>query len=157
MKKILVSSLLALATAWCAGPASAQTQSTESQRPIDVVNAFDKMAFFDHHPTEAILKYVSPDFIEHDPHIAGGGRAGVLEYFSKGHRDWSATTTLRDTIDRTISEGDLVVIMHHVTTSPQDPGTLWIDISRVKDGLIVEHWAVGQPIPTDSKNPNTIY
>ncbi len=38
------------------------------------------------------------------------------------------------------------MVFHHVTMGPDDLGLAFVDIFRVEDGLIVEHWAVGQPV-----------
>ena len=58
---------------------------------------------------------------------------------------------------RVISEGDLVVVHSKFTTGPQDRGQAIIDIFRVADGKIVEHWDVIQAIPEQSANGNTMF
>lgn len=134
----------------CAAVAKPQSQMT----PVEVVNAFNQMGFFDHHPIEAAEKYIAPDMIEHDP-TTPSGRAGVIAYLKR--RDWSNASKLKDKIYQTVSQGDRVVVFHHVTQSPNDPGLAFVDIFRVKGGLIVEHWDVGQPVPKTSANKNGFF
>ena len=43
------------------------------------------------------------------------------------------------------------------TTGPEDRGEAIIDIFRVADGKIVEHWDVIQPVPEHSANGNTMF
>ena len=48
----------------------------------------------------------------------------------------------------------LVVLHHHPRMSPDDPGQAVVDIFRVEDGRIVEHWDVMQPVPAESGSDN---
>jgi predicted SnoaL-like aldol condensation-catalyzing enzyme len=38
--------------------------------------------------------------------------------------------------------------------TPDDRGSAVVDIFRVEDGKVAEHWDVVQPIPEDSANDN---
>ena len=40
---------------------------------------------------------------------------------------------------------------------PDDPGQVVVDIFRVDDGRIVEHWDVMQPAPTESNDDNGMF
>jgi len=118
-----------------------------------VVDAFDQMAFFDHKPVEAVMKYVSADVIEHDPTTANG-RQGILDYFKK--RDWSKSE-MQDKIYREIVQGDMVVVHHHIMDHPGDIGMAAVDIFRVENGLIVEHWDVLQQVPQQPANKLSMF
>jgi len=131
------------------GIVSAATPPTQSQlTPRQVVEAFQKLAFDEYKPVEAILKYISPDVVEHDPTIPST-RDAIIEYMKA--RDWTKGGPKSD-IKRIISEGEYVVVHHHLTRKPGEIGIAAVDIFRVKGGLIVEHWDVLQPIPSDSPN-----
>jgi predicted SnoaL-like aldol condensation-catalyzing enzyme len=41
--------------------------------------------------------------------------------------------------------------------SPDDLGQAVVDIFRVEDGRIVEHWDVLQPVPAESANSNGMF
>ena len=50
-------------------------------------------------------------------------------------------------IVRVISEEDLVVVHYKFTTGPDDRGQAIIDIFRIANGKLVEHWDVIQQSP----------
>ena len=55
---------------------------------------------------------------------------------------------------RTVADGDLVVVHTHERYNPDDPsdlGNIIMDIYRVKNGLIVEHWDAYMPVPPKDK------
>ncbi len=60
-------------------------------------------------------------------------------------------------VKRVIAEGDLVVLHYHLPMTPDDLGRAVVDIFRVEDGKIVEHWDVLQDVPAQSANNNTMF
>jgi predicted SnoaL-like aldol condensation-catalyzing enzyme len=56
-----------------------------------------------------------------------------------------------------IAEDDLVVTHGVVKFSADDPGTVAVDIFRLEDGKVVEHWDVLQPLPEESANPHPMF
>lgn len=60
-------------------------------------------------------------------------------------------------LKRAIAEDDLVVIHSHCKESATDIGAALVDIFRVENGLIVEHWDVEQAIPEKSANNNSMF
>jgi predicted SnoaL-like aldol condensation-catalyzing enzyme len=132
-----------------------QTDADRASPPGDkspkaIVNAFDQMGFIDHDPVAALKKYLSDDFIERNPEFAVPGAASdkqaMIDLFSK--RGWKPGEGAQDDIYLVIAEGPLVMVYHRVTFKPGTPGIAYADIFKVADGLITEHWAVGQPMPT---------
>ena len=55
----------------------------------------------------------------------------------------------RNEVKRAIAEGDLVVLHVHSVVIPGTPGRQIVDIFRVEDGKVVEHWDVIQEIPVE--------
>ena len=92
-------------------------------------------------------------FVEHSPHISGG-REGLFELFLGRYE---AYPELSMSIKRSASEGDLVWLHLHVKRTPDSRGAALMHIFRMKDGMIVEHWGVGQPVPENPKNNNTMF
>ena len=58
-------------------------------------------------------------------------------------------------IERVIAEGDVVVLHYHLEMSPDDLGRAVVDIFRVQDGQVVEHWDVLQDVPAEAADENT--
>jgi len=95
----------------------------------------------------------SDNFVEHSPHISGG-REGLFSLFLNRYKEYPE---LSMTIKRSASEGDLVWLHLHVKRTTDSLGAALMHIFRMKDGMIVEHWGVGQPVPENPKNNNTMF
>lgn len=95
----------------------------------------------------------SENFTEHSPSIKDG-REALLSVFEKRYKKYPE---LSMSIKRTVVEGDLVWIHLHVKHRIDSLGAAGIHIFRIKDGRIVEHWGVNQPVPETSKNTNTMF
>ena len=61
------------------------------------------------------------------------------------------------TSHRNIASEDLVAVHYHSQANPQDTGFAVIDIFRVENCKMVEHWDVVQPVPETSRNENTVF
>lgn len=91
---------------------------------------------------EAFEKYVAPGYIQHNPGIADGREAAIawLERMTAG-------STVKMDIRHILVDGDYAVVHLLASQGPADPGHAIMNIFRMKDGLIVEHWDVTQPVP----------
>lgn len=56
-----------------------------------------------------------------------------------------------------MADGDLVMLHVHAKPTPDERGTAIVDIFRLENGKIVEHWDVMQPVPETAKNNNTMF
>ena len=65
--------------------------------------------------------------------------------------------TTRGEIKRVFADGDFVLLHCHWTGSLGKNGDAIIDIFRLEDGKIVEHWGVIQAIPDTALNTNTMF
>ena len=98
-------------------------------------------------------KYIGSQYIQHNPHVPNG-KAPFVNYFKQYFKE---NPQARNTIKSVIAEGDRVVLHVHSTQNNQDRGTAIVDIFRVENGKIVEHWDVQQDIPEQSANSNTMF
>jgi len=94
-------------------------------------------------------RYIAPDYIQHSP-MAAPGRESLKAFltFIRGQNPDSSQRLLRSFVD-----GDHVILHYHVKRSPDDRGFIVIDIFRMKDGMVVEHWDSVQDVPEKSPNP----
>jgi len=95
----------------------------------------------------------SENLIEHAPNIREG-REALLSLFASRYKKYPE---LSMSVKRSASDGDLVWLHLHVKHTPDSLGGAGIHIFRMKEGKIVEHWGVGQPVPKESKNNNTMF
>lgn len=113
------------------------------------------MAMFDHvlkpMDADAVDRYLAPDYIQHNQWVDTGTEP--LKAFLRQVR--GQTPDAVHDIKRCFADGDHVIVHYHVRRQPGDPGFAVIDIFRVENGLIAEHWDVVQDVPTDSPNPNS--
>jgi predicted SnoaL-like aldol condensation-catalyzing enzyme len=92
-------------------------------------------------------------YIQHNPRIADGIEG--FRAFVDGLR--TNFPDLRATVTKLFAEGDFVIAHTHGIRVPDQPGTAIVDIFRLENAKIVEHWDVMQPIPEDSANPNGMF
>ncbi|RVV97314.1 hypothetical protein EKE94_14985 [Mesobaculum littorinae] len=115
-----------------------------------VVEFYDR--FFNAHEIEA-ADVIAEDYIQHNPAVPDG-RTPLVSFFTDVFAD---NPDARAEIVRSAADGDLVWLHVHSTNGPEDRGAAVVDIFRVEDGLIVEHWDVVQPVPEEAANDNTMF
>jgi len=64
---------------------------------------------------------------------------------------------LRSDVKRVFADGDFVMIHVHAKRQPEDLGLAIVDIFRLEQGKIVEHWDVRQPVPETAANTNGMF
>jgi predicted SnoaL-like aldol condensation-catalyzing enzyme len=102
---------------------------------------------------EAAVVYLGSNYRQHNP-VIEDGRAGLAKMVN-----WlaGAYPQAHSEILRVIAEGDFVVLHVHRHRTPDGPGDAIIDIFRLEDGKLVEHWDVIQPVPEKAVNSNTMF
>lgn len=127
-------------------------RSSQEQANIDLVVAFYNLALNDKN-VEKAKDYLGDTYIQHNPVAQDGvtGFVGFINYlksqFPQNHNE----------IKRAYADGDHVFLHVHSKRQPGDRGSAIIDIFRVADGKIVEHWDVIQAIPEKPANNNTMF
>lgn len=104
-------------------------------------------------PAEAVAAHVGGRYVQHNPQAPDGPDAFIA--FVDGFT--AQFPALNLDIKRVVAEGDLVVTHSLLTLAAGDRGTAVVDIFRLEDGKIVEHWDVLQPVPESAANDNTMF
>ncbi len=98
-------------------------------------------------------EYIGDVYIEHDPE-GKDGSDGLHHYieFLQTHFPESQVK-----IKRVIANGDYVIFHVHSILTPGTRGDAIVDIFRLDNGKVVEHWDVTQAIPEVSANSNGMF
>lgn len=111
------------------------------------------MIFNQHKPAQAVAQYIGDSYRQHNPD-APDGPQGIVAYAGNYLK---ANPQSSMVFKRVIAEGDLVVVHSHVKASLSDRGEAAVDIFRVQNGRLVEHWDVVQPVSTHPTNGNSMF
>ncbi|MBV8838593.1 MAG: ester cyclase [Alphaproteobacteria bacterium] len=102
---------------------------------------------------EAASKFFGPKYIQHNPGAQDGPEgfkaflAFLREKFPNSHSE----------IRRVFAEGDYVILHVHAVREPGTRGRAIVDIFRLENGKIVEHWDVAQEIPEKMPHNNGMF
>ena len=99
----------------------------------------------------AVDRFIAPDYVQHNQGVEPGRDA--LKAFLDMIR--GQTPDAVHDVKRAFVDGDHVTVHYHVRRWPDDLGWAVIDIFRVENGLIAEHWDVMQDIIEGGPNPNS--
>jgi predicted SnoaL-like aldol condensation-catalyzing enzyme len=102
---------------------------------------------------DAASKHLGARYIQHNP-VAADGPEG-LKAFIGFLRDKFPNS--KSEIKRVFAEGDYVILHVHAVREPGTRGRAIIDIFRLENGRIVEHWDVAQDVPEKAANANGMF
>ena len=122
----------------------------------EVADRFIQLFYVEDNPTDAFLCWMHPEYIQHNPN-APTGRDATLAMMQAS---MARLPDLAHRVQRVVwGDADLVAVHFHFIREAHTPGFAIIDILRVRDGYIVEHWDVVQPVPDPAaaKNPNGMF
>jgi len=102
---------------------------------------------------DAASKYLGPRYIQHNPG-APDGIEGLQAFIALRKEKFA---NAKSEIKRAFAEGDYVILHVHGVREPGERGVAIVDIFRLENGKIVEHWDVVQPIPEKTANNNGMF
>ncbi|RXK01377.1 hypothetical protein CRU98_01900 [Arcobacter sp. CECT 8986] len=130
--------------------------NSQTNNSKEIAVAFFNMAFVNRQPIKAADMYIDKDkYIQHNPEGKNG-----RDNFKKGYAQFVLSSKYKAIIKRVIAQNNMVVIHSHGKLNPDDQkerGEAVIDIFRIENNKIVEHWDVVQQIPLLSNNTNTMF
>lgn len=129
-----------------------QDSCDEEERNKETVIAFYNAAINDK-DFAAASKYLGDQYIQHNP-LAADGPEGLKAFLEFAKENLSEYKT---EFKRVLADGDFVIVHAHARRTPDDRGTAVMDIFRLDNGKVVEHWDVAQPIPETAMNDNTMF
>jgi predicted SnoaL-like aldol condensation-catalyzing enzyme len=102
---------------------------------------------------EAASKFLGPRYTQHNPRAADGpeGLKAFLGFLREKFPDYHSE------IKRVFADGDYVILHVHNVPTAGSRGNAIIDIFKLENGKIVEHWDVRQEIPEQAANANTMF
>lgn len=148
---MLVAGLSAAGSTLAAPAPTARNIDAEEANRQRVVAFYDR--FFNHHEVKEAATFVAENYRQHNPDVPDG-KAPFVNFFTGFFRD---NPHSRARIVRSAADGDLVWLQVHSTNGSQDRGQALLDIFRVSNGMIVEHWDIIQNIPEQAANNNTMF
>jgi len=140
----------AIVAAVIASSAAAQTSQLETNKRI-AREFYD--AAINRKDFAAASPYLGREYKQHNPTAADGaeGLRAFIDFLKMRFPNQ------RGEIKRVIAEGDLVVLHVHSTRGDGTPGRAIVDIFRIENGKVVEHWDVIQDIPAQAANQNGMF
>jgi len=102
---------------------------------------------------QAASKLIGPRYIQHNPNGADGaeGLKAFIAFLREKFPDYHSE------IKRVFADGDYVIVHVHNVPTPGARGNAIMNIFKLENGKVVEHWDVRQEIPEKSANSNTMF
>jgi predicted SnoaL-like aldol condensation-catalyzing enzyme len=149
MRNIIIGlvGLLALA----ASPALAADAANQEANKKTVVEFYEQG--INRKDFDAAAKFIGPRYVQHNPTGQDGAEGfkaflGFLrEKFPDSHSE----------IKQVFADGDYVILHVHSVREKGSRGRAIVDIFKLENGKIVEHWDVVQDIPEKSANSNGMF
>jgi predicted SnoaL-like aldol condensation-catalyzing enzyme len=107
--------------------------TTEAQNKAFVLEAFDTL--FNKRDYAAAERFWSPAYIQHSAHIAPG-REGLFELVKAAPKELHYENAL------IVADGDYVMLHGRFSGIGQPVNWVVVDILRIENGLLAEHWDV---------------
>ncbi len=98
-------------------------------------------------------EYLRPDYIQHKPNLIDGPQ-GVIDFMRDNYERHPKHVP---EVVRSFVDGDYVILHVRVHMEPFERDIAVMDIFRVEDGRLAEHWDVDQPVPWEMRHGNGMF
>ena len=120
------------------------SETTQEKNKSLVLEAFDTL--FNRRDYASAEKFWSPEYIQHSAHIPPG-REGLFELVK------NSPATLKYENQLILANGDFVMLHGRFSgLGPDIPNWIVVDIVRVENGVLAEHWDVIQDEATKASS-----
>jgi predicted SnoaL-like aldol condensation-catalyzing enzyme len=148
-------SVIRFMLALCAAALAAYVHAGET--PQEQANKKAVLEFYDkainQKDFEAASRYLGGRYTQHNPFAADGPEG--LKAFLAFLRDKFPES--RSEVKRAFADGDYVILHVLSVREPGSRGRAIVDIFKLEDGKIVEHWDVAQDVPEKAANANGMF
>ena len=138
----------AILTTACGGASTAAGPSPapESQNKALVLRLYSEA--FNQNKTDVVKELVGAD-------LPGGADGQIKQFQDLKAKIPGAVATVK----RTAADGDLVAVHWHASATPANEATgeAKIDLYRVGNGKLVEHWSITQTVPATTASGNSLF
>jgi len=149
---VLAVLIMAVQFSACGQPGAESAADANEERNKEVVIAFYNAAINDK-DFEAASAYLGDKYIQHNP-LAADGPEGLRTFLEFARENMSE---FKVEFKRVLADGDYVMVHAHAKANAGDRGSAVMDIFRLENGKVVEHWDVMQAIPEKAMNDNTMF
>lgn len=155
LRRSIPAAFLALVTL----AASLPMQAADGQKALEERNKQIAIAFYNaalnEKNWEKTRSFIGNRYVQHNLGAIDGpeGLKAHIEFLRKEFPNNHGE------IKHALADGDLVALHIHNKRSPDVRGNAVVDIFRIENGKVVEHWDVVQaiPEPEKAKNQNTMF
>jgi predicted SnoaL-like aldol condensation-catalyzing enzyme len=139
-----------LAIASAASSAVAADAKQEANRKV-VLDFYEKG--LNQKDADAAIALMGDRYVQHNPNAADGPE-GFRKFIGFLKEKFPNS---KSEIKRSFVDGDYVILHVHAVREPGTRGNAIIDIFKLENGKIVEHWDAVQPIPETAANSNGMF
>jgi len=149
IRMTLAIAAFALAAATPAALAADAKQMEENKKTVAAL--YD--AVLNQKDFDKASQYLGPRYTQHNPSAADGveGLKGFVAFLK------DKFPNNKSEIKRIFADGDYVIVHVHAVREPGTRGNAIVDIFKLENGKVVEHWDVIQPIPEKAANNNGMF
>ncbi len=144
--------LLVIIMSACSNNDNLATDNDDAQSTLtnnkELVKKFYQ-EFFGDLNIQSIHNYIGDVYIQHNPYLADGKQALI-----DGATEWFKYDTPHQIDFQKVMAQDNLVFLHIKST---DGKTSTMDVFRIENNLIVEHWDVSQVIPANPANDHPMF
>src|SRR5580692_371072 len=127
-----------------------QTRTEQARRNKELITRYYDLAL-NRKDFAAARAYIGPYYRQHSTYGADGPE-GLAEFIEVAKTTFP---NLKVDFVRMIADGDYVLMHNRGANSPGTKAV--VDIFRLEDGKVVEHWDVLQDVPDTPLNSNTMF
>ena len=147
--RAVLAAVILLALASPAAFAASEAQQ-EANRKV-VLDFYEKG--LNQKDADAAIALMGNRYVQHNPNAADGPE-GFRKFIGFLRENFPNS---RSEIKRSFVDGDYVIVHVHAVREPGTRGAAIIDIFKLENGKIVEHWDVVQDVPEQALNTNTMF